>query len=280
MRVRFAAILLVLGGCLPIPPLNEADLEPSLLDRPPIVVVGVASCSVEAARARARADLAARLETALRARESEERLDRKPAQRLRDWDGALAALEWEAARIVARSPAVIMGQDVCVTARVPVHVFRAAVERASEAGRRGPLAIAIIPLGLDHDATPDAYGLRETYGSSLRTALGSGRTPVAVLANDAIYATLEKLSFRADRPLGRTEVSDLSRALGGCAVVHGTTSLVEHGLSIDLALVDGEGRKLGGIDGHAADAAAAASLARRHALALKAALGLDPDVAR
>src|SRR5262249_52435194 len=159
---------------------------------------------------RAALDLAARLEGEVRARETTS-LHERPARRMRDWEAARDELRRSAAQLVSHATAVIVRGDACVTARVPLAEFEAAVERARTAGRGAVLRVAIVPFAVLEPSAENAWGLRELYGATLRTALESGGLARA-LSGDLVYEALERRRWEADRPLSRP--AELARALG------------------------------------------------------------------
>lgn len=250
----------------------------------PVVVVGVASggsyCG-ERAFSRAAGELGARLRLELERRENARRAGARPGERVRDWAAADRALASRARELLDADAGEVqstLGGDALVASRINGNAFDVAVEEARAAGRAAPVRIAVIPLaveGVDEASARRLYGLRDVYSAGVREALeAEGR--VQVVAAPEVYAALEAVGARADRPLERAQVTAACARLRVDALAHGSVAPGQGGLAVTVELRDGgDGRLLGTLDGEARTPSEVVSLSRRHALLWRAALGVE-----
>jgi hypothetical protein len=129
--------------------------------------------------------------------------------------------------------------------------------------------------GADESGARWLYGLRDLYSATMRQALeAEGR--IAVVDEATVFQALEACGARADRAIEPGVVREACAKLGADALAHGTIEPEEGGLAVRVALYDGrDGRLLGELDANVKTAPEVASLARRHAVLWKSALGVE-----
>lgn len=267
----------------------------------PVVVVGIAlggEGGPERARERAAAELEGRLRFELSRRESAVLERARPGERVRDEAGARRELAARARALVAADGDPVRGTgsgDAFLAARIDGGAFDEAVEAARAAGRAAPLRVALVPLAVspgrsEPDAARELWALRDHYTAALREAL-AGEGGVLLLEPADVYAALEATGARADRPLEPAQVVAACARLGADALAHGSLARPHEGqargevvggeiaggeIVVLVELRDGrDGRLVGSLDGTAPGPRELRSLAARHALLWREALGVE-----